>query len=239
MASYTGTIGSVTTPFAMGATNVYIDARNAGNIYLSSYDAGDQLDDIYITDTNNSSIVYIVAGGTGSYGTVGGLHIMKGRVNIGTGVTAGELDIAYIADRMGDAVVDIHNGATLPAAVQMVGGTVTNFATVTTLYMSAGTWTHGDEAGSTCGNITNLYLIGGRFNWNAGNIVTLAEAYSGILDASKGPEDRSLASGNFFGDVVVDLNNGIANITHAAPATIYSPNVIFRVSPGSKLQMTA
>lgn len=196
-ADYTSTIAGVAAWLKITALSVFIDAQNAGAIYLNGAGAGTTgLQNLIIT---NGSSIYLD-------GDLTTPQFLKGVITLAaTTVIYTSCYVGYVTSAGTDCTLVIPAGATLPATVEMRGGIVTNANAVTTYNLYAGTLTH------SAGAITTLNNYGATVYWNGGNITTLNN-YSGSIDASDSITPRRIGTIVNRQAGSINLDNGVNNI---------------------------
>ena len=205
----------------------------AGTVHLDievSHDSDDQMPDSVVNiDAENADFILLDGGGT--YGlrrvnvtaSAGGLLNFKGKIGSAhfqkaTGIVLSDiapacvisdsLNVGYITNPTSDVTLVIEAGVTLPSTITVTGGTITNNVGITTLYLSGGSWAQ------NAGDITNLYQYGtASFTWNAGNI-DYAEIHGGSLNARNDSSvGRDFEVIKVYQNGTLDLQNDIANNT--------------------------
>ena len=188
------------------AGQVIVDAENAGDMYLKGAGAnGIGLVQVINTKGGSTpSVLYLD-------GDIDRLRALKGKINLqATCVISTELNIGYLTARNSDVNLTITAGATLPAIIDMSGGTITNNVAITTLRMSDGLWTN------AAGAITTAKLTGGHFYWNEGAIATAYVEGIAYLDGSGSVTPRTLALCYLGANGRLNINNGAQSINVTA-----------------------
>ncbi len=246
-ADYTGTICASAVPLTLGATSVYIDAENSGNIYIGGYSSAKKLDSIYILNTADSGTVYL----SGAY--LGTLYAIKGNIDVKTGSTLAGLNISYRDSPSSDVRLTINdadgNDTTLPATIECRGGIIQNYSQVQTLNLLDGTWEQGDADGTTCGSIAYaennvLTVRGGKLMWYGGDIAAgttaLVHLYTGEIDGSEGKSARTLnGTVTIYDGGKLNLQNGLANITVTNALNVKGQTAQVWVDTGRTLTVSA
>jgi len=191
--------GTYLTIDMQAGAEVVIEGTRAGHIYIAG--GGTQkIPILRLLDMQSGKTCYLG-------GTIGILDLLKGQANIiATAIIQTTLNIGYLNSAASDVTLTITAGATIPAAVDVLGGVVTCNVAVTTLRLRDGTWTQ------AAGNVTALHLYGGRFVWTAGNI-TLAYINGGNLDGSGSAIIRTITTAYLYPAGTLKIGNGVRTIT--------------------------
>lgn len=188
------TTDRVTLDFNAAGDETRIDATAAGNIWLAG-----TLNTCQVTGCNSSYTVNLSA-------TITTLNLLKANVALTGAVTT--LNIGYETDIKNDVTLTIADAATIPTAITMTGGTVTNNDTesITVLTISGGTWIQAVEA-----TISSVYLSGGTFRWDDGTLTNVF-ASGGTVDATKTAVPRVCTTLYHYNAATVDLRDTARNV---------------------------
>lgn len=161
--------------------------------------------------------------GTGTaylHGTIVTLHVQKGQVSVATGST---VTTAYLDALAGAAAnVTYTTAATTTTTIYTIAANVGITAgTITTLYVDAGT------TSVTGGTVTNLVQRGGTVEWATTTTLADAKIFKGTFDASGDVNAKTITTIASYGVSILNLDNGLGNITLTNGVKYYSGAVIW------------
>lgn len=218
--NFRGTVGTPSSPIEFG-TIAYLSYNGKGcksfNIDPTAMTKGIVMG----TYAGLPASFYLQSGAATTFIVNGGMGVRIGGATVTTFVQAPDSDMTA---REVNTVIDA--SATVTTA-RILGGNLWSFPAITNVEMKAGHYYHQD------GNITNLDLDGGTFEFNAeGHTITNAKLFGGYCDCSKNTAAKTLGGTllELYPRATLNANNGAYSITLGTIVTFGVPNII--VEPG-------
>lgn len=189
--SYTGDVGSSSTPLQISADEVRFLA--AGRLFISSHNGGaaDKIDRFFVRAPSVSSSAQVeINSVSGSAGEVDFLHILRGNVTLKTTLTGVDLLEVGDVNGSGDVIMTFDSGGSVTLAlVRQWGGKVTSNFTITNIHQAGGEWFQETNP------ITNLYGSAGRCIYNSSSTIVLADiGGSHVLDFTRSARARTVTT---------------------------------------------
>lgn len=202
---------------------VVVQATAAPHVYLYGSGSGDGFTKTTVTDGADVKF----------NGEITDPVFLKGTIECAASMTiSSSLTVGYISNVTTDVILTLNSGITLPATMNISGGTINNSNAVTTLDFVNGDWTQ------VTGDLTNVNQSGGNINWNGGNLTTL-KLYGGTCDASGDTSPRRIGDAYVYQQGALNLDNGQDNILvtgeiHCLGGTVTYPNG-YEIAPSPTL----
>lgn len=212
--NYSGQVGNSTTDRLLFGTQKLVIMGGGAAQYLGTGATYDW-EEVYVRG--------IGPAGTGTaylHGTIGMMHVQKGQVTVATGSAITTLYLDALAGAA--ANVTYTTAATTTTTAYVIAANVTVTAgTVTTLNVDAGTTT------VSGGTVTNLHQRGGTVYWATTNTLASALIMKGTFDASGDVNPKTITAISAFGVSILDLDNGMGNITLTNGVKYFSGAVLW------------
>ena len=208
--NFTGNIGGTGNPLKIGSAETWI--AGGGEVWLEGKTLVD-LPVVHMDKGGREDNALVLAG------FIGEVNVIRGHCEIAANFNTDEtlnFRCLHRTNIASDAHLIIGSGGTV-AELVVVGGHVETTSAVTSLYLSAG------SIRTLLGVITTARIFGGTLYWECDENLGTVWVYGGKLDATRNYDSVTSPTINTlhqFAGAVVDLQNGIGNITAPSGASL-------------------